>query len=145
MHNGTFSSVGILIPNRSEVPSQFSLEDENRSLLIGLFLIQSKVLIVSKVLFLITSCGFFKVLFIKYEDLETDKENTFKKVIQFINKLADRDLNINECRVLTGRKIAKESKNELKDKLNELKSLVDEGLITEKQYQEKSSKLLDEF
>tara|TARA_E500000178_G_scaffold334936_1_gene371322 strand:+ start:77 stop:997 length:921 start_codon:yes stop_codon:yes gene_type:complete len=56
-----------------------------------------------------------------------------------------RDLNINECRVLTGRKIAKESKNELKDKLNELKSLVDEGLITEKQYQEKSSKLLDEF
>ena len=35
-----------------------------------------------------------------------------------------RDLNINECRVLTGRKIAKKDTSSLKDKLMELKSFV---------------------
>ena len=63
----------------------------------------------------------------------------------YVKEAWSRDLNINECRVLTGRKIAKESKNEIKDKLNELKSLVDEGLITQDQYDKKSSEILEEF
>ena len=33
----------------------------------------------------------------------------------------------------------------LKDKLKELKSLLDEGLITEDQYKEKQSKYLEDF
>ena len=32
-----------------------------------------------------------------------------------------------------------------KDKLRELKSMLDEGLISEEQYNEKSSKILDDF
>ena len=38
----------------------------------------------------------FEVLFIKYEDFETNKEETFKKVILFINKLINRDHEIDE-------------------------------------------------
>ena len=38
----------------------------------------------------------FEVLFIKYEDFETNKEETFKKVILFINKLTNRDHKIDE-------------------------------------------------
>ncbi len=38
----------------------------------------------------------FEVLFIKYEDFETNKEETFKKVILFINKLTNRDQKIDE-------------------------------------------------
>ena len=63
------------------------------------------------------------------------------KVLQSIS----RDLNINECRVLTGRKIAKKDTSSLKDKLMELKSLFDEGLITQDQYDKKSSQILKEF
>ena len=42
----------------------------------------------------------FDVLFIRYEDLQKDKENTFKKVIQFVNKLTNRDIKINESKFL---------------------------------------------
>ena len=56
-----------------------------------------------------------------------------------------RDLNINECRVLTGRKIAKKDNSSLKDKLIELKSLLNEGLITQDQFDKKSNELLKEF
>ena len=56
-----------------------------------------------------------------------------------------RDLNINECRVLTGRKIAKKDTSSLKDKLMELKSLFDEGLITQDQYDKKSNEILESF
>ena len=38
----------------------------------------------------------FEVLFIKYEDFETNKEETFKKVILFINKLTNRSHKIDE-------------------------------------------------
>ena len=38
----------------------------------------------------------FEVLFIKYEDFETNKEETFKKVILFINKLTNRGHKIDE-------------------------------------------------
>ena len=33
----------------------------------------------------------------------------------------------------------------IRDKLNELKSMLEEGLITQEQYNDKSSKILDEF
>ncbi len=42
----------------------------------------------------------FKVLFIKYEDLQKDKENTFKNVILFINNLTKRDLKIDDTKFL---------------------------------------------
>ncbi len=42
----------------------------------------------------------FKVLFIKYEDLQKDKENIFKNVILFINKLTKRDLKIDDNKFL---------------------------------------------
>ena len=42
----------------------------------------------------------FKVLFIRYEDLQTAKENTFEKIILFINQLKNRDLKIDESRFL---------------------------------------------
>ena len=38
----------------------------------------------------------FEVLFIKYEDFQINKEETFKKVILFINKLTNRDYQIDE-------------------------------------------------
>ena len=38
----------------------------------------------------------FEVLFIKYEDFQINKEKTFKKVILFINKLTNRDYQIDE-------------------------------------------------
>ena len=56
-----------------------------------------------------------------------------------------RDLNINECRVLTGRKIAKKDNSSLKDKLIELKSLLNEGLITQDQFDKKSNEILDSY
>ena len=42
----------------------------------------------------------FEVLFVKYEDLQRDKENIFKKIILFINKLTGRDLKIDEKKFL---------------------------------------------
>ena len=42
----------------------------------------------------------FKTLFIKYEDLEKDKENVFEKVITFINNLNGKDTNLNEKKFL---------------------------------------------
>ncbi len=38
----------------------------------------------------------FEVLFIRYEDLQKEKENTFKKVVLFVNKLINKDLKIDE-------------------------------------------------
>ena len=40
----------------------------------------------------------FEVLFIRYEDLQKEKENTFKKVILFINKLTKKNLKIDETK-----------------------------------------------
>ena len=42
----------------------------------------------------------FKTLFIKYEDLEKDKENVFEKVVTFINNLNGKDTNLNEKKFL---------------------------------------------
>ena len=42
----------------------------------------------------------FKTLFIKYEDLEKDKENVFEKIIMFINNLNGKDTNLNEKKFL---------------------------------------------
>ena len=56
-----------------------------------------------------------------------------------------RDLDIIQCRDLTGRKIAKKDTSNLKDKLMELKSLFDEGLITQDQYDKKSNEILETF
>ena len=42
----------------------------------------------------------FKTLFIKYEDLEKNKENVFEKVITFINNLNGKDTNLNEKKFL---------------------------------------------
>ena len=38
----------------------------------------------------------FEVLFIKYEDIEKDKEETFRKIIFFVNKLTNKDRKIDE-------------------------------------------------
>ena len=42
----------------------------------------------------------FEILFIKFEDLEENKEETFRKVILFINKLNKMNLTINEKKLL---------------------------------------------
>ena len=42
----------------------------------------------------------FKTLFIKYEDLEDNKYDTFKKIIQFINNLKKNNQSINEKKFL---------------------------------------------
>ena len=42
----------------------------------------------------------FQVLFIKYEDLQKERENTFEKVILFINKLVNRDSKIDHTKFL---------------------------------------------
>ena len=42
----------------------------------------------------------FEVLFIRYEDLQTAKENTFEKIVLFINQLTNKDLKINETKFL---------------------------------------------
>ena len=42
----------------------------------------------------------FEVLFIRYEDLQKEKENIFKKVILFINKLTNKDLKIDDAKFL---------------------------------------------
>ena len=38
----------------------------------------------------------FEILFIKYEDLQKEKEDTFKKILLYINKLKKQDLKIDE-------------------------------------------------
>ena len=38
----------------------------------------------------------FEILFIKYEDLQKEKEDTFKKILLYINKLTNQDLKIDE-------------------------------------------------
>ncbi len=42
----------------------------------------------------------FKTLFIKYEDIEKDKEHVFKKIISFINNLNERNIDLNQKKFL---------------------------------------------
>mgnify|MGYP001400866974 FL=1 len=63
----------------------------------------------------------------------------------YVKEAWSRDLDIIQCRDLTGRKIAKKDTSNLKDKLLELKSLFDEGLITQDQYDKKSNEILETF
>ena len=57
-------------------------------------------------------------MFIKYEDLEKNKEETFKKVILFINKFKKNEINFNEKKFLNS--IKSTNFNNLKNKeLNE--------------------------
>ena len=42
----------------------------------------------------------FKTLFIKYEDLEDNKYETFKKVVNFINRIKSKELKIDEKKLL---------------------------------------------
>ncbi len=63
----------------------------------------------------------------------------------YVKEAWSRDLDIIQCRDLTGRKIAKKDTSNLKDRLMELKSLFDAGLITQDQYDKKSSEILEEF
>ena len=42
----------------------------------------------------------FKTLFIKYEDLEDNKYETFKKVVSFINRIKSKELKIDEKKLL---------------------------------------------
>ncbi|MDA9721139.1 sulfotransferase domain-containing protein [Candidatus Pelagibacter sp.] len=42
------------------------------------------------------SCKEFEILFLKYEDLENNKIETFRKIILFINKLQNKEVIINE-------------------------------------------------
>ena len=81
---------------------------------------------------------------------------------EYKTELIDRGFNLYKCRGLTERSsdssssestysdnVSNSSSNSssvsVKDKLKELKILLDDGLITEKQYEEKSSKILEEF
>tara|TARA_X000001036_G_C20618764_1_gene782130 strand:+ start:172 stop:1410 length:1239 start_codon:yes stop_codon:yes gene_type:complete len=74
----------------------------------------------------------------------------------YVKVAFEMDLQLKECRELTKRKPKKDTSDEtmsstkvevnsLKDKLRELKSMLDEGLISQEQYDEKSSKILDDF
>jgi len=40
----------------------------------------------------------FEILFIRYEDFQKEKENTFKKIILYINKLTNKNLKIDETK-----------------------------------------------
>ena len=43
-----------------------------------------------------TNNSYFKTLFIKYEDIEKKKEETFKKIILFVESLKNNNIPINE-------------------------------------------------
>ena len=45
-------------------------------------------------------CKDFEVLFIKYEDIEKDKYNTFKKIILFVNNISRKKIKINEKKLI---------------------------------------------
>ena len=72
-----------------------------------------------------------------------------------VREAFNRNLSLYDCRKLTDRfpKVEVESSSEEKSdssidvesKLRSLKRLLDEGLISQEQYDEKSSKILDDF
>ena len=73
---------------------------------------------------------------------------------KYFDQAKVRNLSLNDCIKLTGRnkkvleidsKTSLVSETTVKSKLKELKSMLDEGLISQDQYDEKSSKILDEF
>jgi hypothetical protein len=79
-------------------------------------------------------------------------ENIDSKFGDYVTEAFRRNLSLKECRQLTGRKPSDvkkstEPKNsiDIKNRLNELKSLLDDGLINQDQYDAKSTELLKDF
>ena len=71
-----------------------------------------------------------------------------KSAKQFSDEAKSRNLSLEDCNKLTGRGNSIETSNDsfsIKSKLKELKSMLDEGLISQEQYDDKSSKILEEF
>jgi len=60
------------------------------------------------------NCKDFKILFIKYEDFENEKYNTFKKIVLFINDIYKKDNKIDEKKLLNS--IKSTNFNNLKNK-----------------------------
>ena len=60
------------------------------------------------------NCKDFKILFIKYEDIENDKYDTFKKIVLFINDIFNNDKKIDEKKFLNS--INSTNFNNLKNK-----------------------------
>ena len=60
------------------------------------------------------NCKDFKILFIKYEDIEHEKYYTFKKIISFINDISKKDTKIDEKKLLNS--INSTNFNNLKNK-----------------------------
>ena len=71
------------------------------------------------------------------------------KYNDYVGEATSRSLTISKCRDMLNIKDKTEGKkkddNTIKSKLEELKILLDEGLISRDQYDEKSSKLLDKL
>jgi hypothetical protein len=65
---------------------------------------------------------------------------------KYYDEALNRGLSIETCNNLTNRiKVTSKDSSSIKSKLKELKGLLDEGLISREQYDEKSSKILDNF
>ena len=65
---------------------------------------------------------------------------------KYYNEAIKRGLSIETCNNFTNRnKIISNDSLTIKSKLKDLKSMLDEGLISQEQYDEKSSKILEEF
>ena len=72
---------------------------------------------------------------------------------EYVYEARKRNLTLNDCNKLTGKGQNNTSVNtsldggteHLKTRLKDLRELLDEGLISQEQYDEKSSKILDEF
>ncbi len=60
------------------------------------------------------NCKDFKILFVKYEDFENEKYNTFKKIVLFINDIYKKDNKIDEKKLLNS--IKSTNFNNLKNK-----------------------------
>ena len=76
------------------------------------------------------------------------------KIDDYVREAWSRSLSMDDCNALTGRKPLSEvnkveetsnDSSSVKSKLKELKSMLDEGLISQEQYDDKSSKILEEF
>ena len=80
-------------------------------------------------------------------------ESIDSKFSNYVTEVFRRNLSLKECRKLTGRKPSEvnektkpaDSIGSIKGKLEELKAMLDEGLISQELYDTKSTKLLEDF
>ena len=86
------------------------------------------------------------------DDGDVDDVDDYDFHGDYVNVAFKRNLSLIQCRKLTGRlpkteKITetKLEKSSVKDRLIELKSMLDDGLISQELYDKKSAKLLEDF